>query len=135
MSTANMTTTNMTTAKKFLIFFHGLTSLMQFGLGAWILLGLNSLLNTEHMTFSLDLKVFSTYFGVCLFIIASLGVVAISFNRQDKPEGLVLSKFIGWWLLIAGVIVVAEIGRWDLAVIDFVRGGLILVSAYMVRNK
>jgi hypothetical protein len=134
MPTANVPTASMPTAKKFLIFFHGLTSFMQFGLGAWILFGLNSLLSNQHMTYSLDLKVFSTYFGACLFIIASLGVVAISFNRHDKPEGLVLSKFIGWWLLIAGVIVVVEIGRWDLAVIDFVRGGLILVSAYLVKK-
>src|SRR5450432_198017 len=63
---------NMQTAKKFLLFFLGLTSLMQFGLGAWILFSLNSLLNTMHMQFSDDLKVFSVYFGVCLFIIASL---------------------------------------------------------------
>jgi hypothetical protein len=135
MTTANIATVNMTTARKFLIFFHGLTSFMQFGLGAWILFGLNSLLNAEHMTYSSDLKVFSTYFGVCLFIIASIGVIAISFNRQDKPEGLVLSKFIGWCLLIAGVIVVLEIGRWDLAAVDFIRGGLILVSAYLVKDK
>ena len=107
---------------------------MQFGLGAWILFSLSSLLNTMHMTYSADLKVFSTYFGACLFIFASLGVLAISFNVKNKPEGLVLSKFVGWWMLIAGVIVIAEIGRVDLAVVDFARGLLILVSAYLVKN-
>ena len=86
------------------------------------------------MAYSDDLKVFSTYFGACLFIFASLGVLAIRFNLQNKPEGLVLSKFIGWWMLIAGIIVIAEIGRYDLAVIDFVRGIAILVSAYMVKR-
>jgi hypothetical protein len=125
----------MQTAKKLLILFHGLTSFMQFGLGAWILFGLAGLLNTMHMSYSPDLKVFSTYFGACLFIIASLGLVAISFNRQNKPEGLVLSKFIGWWMLIAGVIVIAGIGRWDLAIVDFIRGLLILVSAYLVKKE
>lgn len=124
----------MQTAKKFLIFFHALTSLMQFGLGAWILFGLTSLLGAEHMTYSPDLKVFSTYFGACLFIIGSLGVVAIQFNLSNKPEGLVLSKFVGWWLLIAGVIVIASIGRYDLALVDFIRGALILVSAYLVKK-
>ena len=123
----------MQTAKKFLLFFHGLTSLMQFGLGAWILFGLTSLLNMMHMEFSADLKVFSVYFGICLFIIASLGLVAISFNRNNKPEGLTLSKFIGWWMLVAGVIVVAKLGRFDLAVPDFIRGLGILISAYMVK--
>jgi hypothetical protein len=123
----------MQTAKKFLLFFHGLTSLMQFGLGAWILFGLNSLLDTMHMVFSADLKVFSTYFGICLFIIASLGLVAISFNRNNKPEGLVLSKFIGWWILVAGVIVLIKLGRFDLAVPDFIRGLGILISAYLVK--
>jgi hypothetical protein len=127
-------TPKMQTAKKLLIIFHGLTSLMQFGLGAWILFGLTSLLSTMHMTYSPDLKVFSTYFGACLFIIGSLGVVAISFNRQNKPEGLVLSKFVGWWMLIAGVIVIAEIGRYDLALVDFIRGALILASAYLVKK-
>lgn len=125
----------MQTAKKFLLFFHGLTSFMQFGLGIWILFGLTSLLHTLHMTYSADLKVFSTYFGACLFILASLGGVAISFNVQNKPEGLVLSKFVGWWMLIAGIIVIAEIGRWDLAVVDFIRALLILVSAYSVKMK
>lgn len=124
----------MQTARKFLIFFHAITSLMQFGLGAWILFGLTSLLGVEHMTYSADLKVFSTYFGACLFIFASLGVVAILFNLQSKAEGLLLSKFVGWWMLIAGVIVIAEIGRYDLALIDFIRGALILVSAYLVRK-
>ena len=124
----------MQTAKKLLILFHGLTSLMQFGLGAWILLGLNGLLSVEHMTYTPDLKVFSTYFGACLFIFASLGVMAIVFNLQDKPEALVVSKFVGWWMLIAGVIVIAEIGRYDLALVDFVRGAAILVSAYLVKN-
>jgi hypothetical protein len=121
-------------AKKFLLFFHGLTSLMQYGLGAWILLGLTGLLSVEHMTYSPDLKVFSTYFGACLLIFASLGVVAILFNVQNKPEGLVLSKFIGWWMLIAGVIVIVEIGRYDLAVIDFARGAGILISAYAYKS-
>ena len=121
-------------AKKFLLFFHGLTSLMQYGLGAWILFGLTGLLSVEHMTYSADLKVFSTYFGACLLIFASLGVVAILFNVQNKPEGLVLSKFVGWWMLIAGVIVILEIGRYDLAAVDFVRGAGILVSAYLVKK-
>lgn len=121
-------------AKKSLLFFHGLTSLMQYGLGAWILLGLDSLLGTMHMTYSADLKVFSTYFGACLLIFASLGVVAILFNVQNKPEALVLSKFVGWWMLIAGVIVILEIGRYDLAAVDFVRGAGILVSAYLVKK-
>jgi hypothetical protein len=124
----------MQTAKKFLLAFHGLTSFMQFGLGAWILFGLPSLLNATHMTYSVDLKVFSTYFGACLFIFASLGVLAMSFNIQNKPEGLVLSKFVGWWMLIAGVIVIVEIHRFDLAVIDFIRGALILVAAYLVKQ-
>ena len=124
----------MQTAKKLLILFHGLTSLMQFGLGGWILFGLNGLLSVEHMTYTPDLKVFSTYFGACLFIFASLGVMAIVFNLQNKPEALVVSKFVGWWMLIAGVIVILEIGRYDLAVIDFVRGAAILVSAYLVKN-
>lgn len=125
----------MQTARKFLILFHGITSLMQFGLGAWILLGLNHLLGTMHMTYSPDLKVFSTYFGACLLIFASLGVVAISFNLQSKTEGLVLSKFIGWWMLVAGVIVIAEIGRYDLAIVDFIRAALILVSAYLIKKQ
>ena len=125
----------MQTAKKLLLLFHGITSLMQFGLGVWILLGLSSLLGTMHMTYSPDLKVFSTYFGACLLIFASLGVVAIRFNLQNKPEGLVLSKFVGWWMLIAGVIVIAEIGRYDLALVDFIRGALILVCAYLVRKQ
>jgi hypothetical protein len=123
----------MQTAKKFLLFFLGLTSLMQFGLGAWILFSLNSLLNSMHMQFSEDLKVFSTYFGICLFIIASLGLVAISFNRNNKSEGLVLAKFIGWWMLVAGVVVLAKLGRFDLAVPDFIRGLGILISAYLVK--
>ena len=126
-------TYNMQTAKKFLLFFLGLTSLMQFGLGAWILFSLDSLLNIMHMQFSDDLKVFSTYFGICLFIIASLGLVAISFNRSDKPEGLVLAKFIGWWMLVAGVIVLVKLGRFDLAVPDFIRGLGVLISAYLVK--
>lgn len=124
----------MQTARKLLVIFHGLTSLMQFGLGIWILLGLSSLLGTMHMTYSPDLKVFSTYFGACLLIFASLGLVAIVFNLQSKAEGLVLSKFIGWWMLVAGVIVIAEIGRFDLAVVDFIRAALILVSAYLVKK-
>jgi len=107
---------------------------MQYGLGLWILLGLSHLLGMMHMTYSPDLKVFSTYFGACLLILASLGVLAISFNVRGKPEGLVVSKFIGWWMLIAGVIVIVEIGRWDLAVVDFVRGAGVLVSAYAVRR-
>ena len=86
------------------------------------------------MTYSDDLKVFSTYFGACLFIFASLGVLAISFNIKNKPEGLVLSKFIGWWMLIAGVIVLKEIHRFDLAVIDFIRGIAILICAYLVKR-
>jgi hypothetical protein len=124
----------MQTARKLLVIFHGLTSLMQFGLGIWILLGLSSLLGTMHMTYSPDLKLFSTYFGACLLIFASLGLVAIVFNLQSKAEGLVLSKFIGWWMLVAGVIVIAEIGRFDLAVVDFIRAALILVSAYLVKK-
>jgi len=127
---------NMQTAKKSLLFFHGLTSLMQFGLGAWILFSLPSLLKMMNMEFSEDLKVFSTYFGICLFIIASLGLIGISFNLKNKPEGLTISKFIGWWVLIAGIIVVIKLGRFDLAVPDFVRGLGILISAYLVKlNK
>lgn len=122
-------------AKKWLIIFHGITSFMQFGLGIWILLGLKNLLKVEHMTYTDDLKVFATYFGACLFIFASLGVLAINFNIKNLPEGLVLSKFIGWWMLIAGIIVILEIGRYDLAIIDFVRAICILVAAYLVKNN
>jgi len=126
----------MQTAKKFLLFFHGLTTFMQFGLGAWILFGLNSLLHMMHMEFGADLNVFSTYFGICLFIIGSLGIVAISFNLKNKPEGLVLSKFIGWWMLVAGVVVLVKLGRFDLAAPDFIRGVGVLISAYLVKpNK
>ena len=124
----------MQTAKKLLIAFHAITSFMQFGLGAWILLGLTSLLSATHMVYSDDLKVFSTFFGVCLFIFGSLGVVAISFNLQDKRDGLFLSKFVGWWMVIAAAVVMVEIRRADLAVVDLVRGVCILAAAYSVKR-
>ncbi|XZF14142.1 hypothetical protein ACTHGU_20380 [Chitinophagaceae bacterium MMS25-I14] len=125
----------MQTAKKLLIAFLGITAFMQIGLGAWILLGLNSLLENTHMTYSDDLKIFSTFFGVCLFIFASTGIVAISYNLKNKPEGLFLSKFVGWWMVIASCVVIAEVQRYDLAVVDAVRGILILTSAYMVKKN
>lgn len=125
----------MQTARKFLIFFLGLTAFMQFGLGAWILFGLDSLLVATHMSFSEDLKVFSTFFGICLFIFASLGVVAIRYNLKSKPEALFLSKFIGWWMVIGGLTVIIEIQRYDLAIVDLARGIAILISAYLVKKK
>lgn len=124
----------MQTARKFLLFFLGITAFMQFGLGAWILFGLNSLLNKTGMVYSDDLKVFSVFFGVCLFIFASLGVVAISYNLKQKPEALFFSKFVGWWMVIASVVVILEIKRFDLAIVDFARGFLILISAYLVKK-
>ena len=124
----------MQTSKKFLLAFHAITSFMQIGLGAWVLLGLGSLLSATHMTYSDDLKVFSTFFGVCLFIFGSLGVVAISYNLQDKREGLFLSKFVGWWMVIAAFVVIAEVRRFDLAAVDLVRGVGILVTAYMTKR-
>src|ERR1700712_4622635 len=101
----------MALSRKFLIAFLAITAFMQIGLGGWVLLGLDSLLQQQHLVFSPDLKVFSTYFGLCLWICAALGIVVISYNLKSKPEGLFLSKFIGWYMFIGGFIVYISIKR------------------------
>jgi hypothetical protein len=121
----------MTTSKKLLIAALTLNAVIQLLLGCWVLLGLDSLLNTEHMTYTADLKVFSTFFGLCLLIFSALGIMAIEFVRKSQDGALTISKFIGWSLLMGGVVVILEIKRVDLAAVDMARGLLILVFAYI----
>jgi hypothetical protein len=117
-------------SKKLLNFFLGFNAVIQLLLGCWVLFGLNSLLAVEKMTYTNDLKVFSTFFGLCLLIFSTLGFMTMSFNKNNKPEAVFLSKFIGISLIIGGCIVIAEIQRVDLAAVDMVRGILITIFAF-----
>src|ERR1017187_8863354 len=121
---------NMEKSKKLLNFFLGFNAVIQLLLGCWVLFGLNSLLAVEKMTYTNDLKVFSTFFGLCLLIFSTLGFMTMSFNKNNKPEAVFLSKFIGISLIIGGCIVIAEIQRVDLAAVDMVRGILITIFAF-----
>ena len=121
---------NMEKSKKLLNFFLGFNAVIQLLLDCWVLFGLNSLLTVEKMTYTDDLKVFSTFFGLCLLIFSTLGFITMSFNKNNKPEAIFLSKFIGISLIIGGCIVIAEIQRVDLAAVDMVRGILITIFAF-----
>jgi len=122
-------------SKKLLNFFLGFNAVIELLLGLWILFGLNSLLAVEKMTYTDDLKVFSTFFGVCLLMFASLGFMTISFVKNNKPEAILLSKFIGISLLGAACIVMIEIQRYDLAAMDMVRGVFITIFAFRTGKK
>jgi hypothetical protein len=120
-------------SKKLLNFFLGFNAVIQLLLGLWVLFGLESLLRVQHMTYTDDLKVFSTFFGLCLLIISTLGFITINLNRRNKPEAIFLSKFIGLSLVLAACVVIVQIHRYDLAAMDMSRG--VLIAFFAFRSK
>ena len=125
----------MKTSKNALIFFLAVLAIKDAALGSFLLFNLNWLVGKAGMTYSDDVKIVATFFGICVLIVSTLCLVAISRVASNKPDGVFLSKFIAWWMVIASVIVVLKIGKPQWAAIDFISGVLILLPAYMYGRK
>jgi len=104
-------------------------------LGSFLLFNLDWILNNTGMTYSDDVKTMASFFGVCVLIVSTLCLAAINWVRTNKPDGVFLSKFIGWWMVIASVIVYFKIGKLAWSAVDFVTGVLILIPAYLQSRK
>lgn len=121
----------MKNSKKALIFFLSLLAVKDAALGSFLLFNLNWLVSKAGLTYSDDVKIMATFFGVCVLIVSTLCLAAINRVAGNKPDGIFLSKFIGWWMVIAAVIVYLKIGKPEWAAIDFISGVLILIPAYL----
>lgn len=125
----------MKTSKKALIFFLLLLAVKDAMLGLFLLFNLNWIVTKAGMTYSEDVKIMATFFGVCVLIVSTLCLTAINRVAGNKPDSVFLSKFIGWWMAIAAVIVYLNIGKPQWAAIDFISGVLILIPAYLYERK
>ena len=121
----------MKTSKKALVFFLLLLAVKDAMLGSFLLFNLHWIVSHAAMTYSDDVKVMASFFGVCVLIVCTLCLVAINWVNGNKPNGVFLSKFIGWWMVIAAVIVYFKIGKLQWSAVDFITGVLILIPAYL----
>jgi hypothetical protein len=125
----------MKTSKKALIFFLVVLMIKDAFLGSFLLINLNWILSHAGMTYSSDVKTMASFFGVCVLIVSTLCLLAINWVISNKPEGIYLSKFIGWWMVIAAIIVYIKIGKLEWSAIDFITGALILIPAFLSERK
>jgi hypothetical protein len=121
----------MKTGKKPLILFLLLLAIKDAMLGSFLLFNLNWIVRNAGLTYSEDVKIMATFFGVCVLIVSTLCLTAINWVSGNKPNGIFISKFIGWWMVIASVIVFLKIGKIQWSLVDFVSGVLILIPAYL----
>lgn len=125
----------MKTSKNALVFFLLLLAVKDAMLGSFLLLNLNWILSHAGMTYSDDVKTMASFFGVCVLIVSTLCFTAISWVAGNKPNGVFLSKFIAWWMIIASIIVYFKIGKLQWSAVDFISGVLILIPAYLYDRK
>lgn len=125
----------MKTSKKSLIFFLMILAVKDAFLGSFLLLNLNWILTHANMSYSNDVKIMASFFGVCVLIVSSLCLLAINWVGSNKPGAVYLSKFIGWWMVIAAVIVYIKIAKPEWSAVDFITGALILIPAYFYERK
>lgn len=125
----------MKTSKNALVFFLLLLAVKDAFLGSFLLFNLNWLLSKAGLVYSPDVKIMASFFGVCVLIVSTLCIVAITWVRGNKPNAVFLSKFIAWWMVIAAVIVYFKIAKPEWSAIDFISGVLILIPAYLYDRK
>ena len=121
----------MKTSRKPLIFFILVLAIKDAFLGSFLLFDLNWLLAKAQMSYSEDVMIMSTFFGICVLIVSTLCIVAIARIAGNKPAGIFISKFIAWWMVIASIIIYLKIGKPAWAAVDFISGILILIPAYL----
>ena len=121
--------------KKLFIAFLAFLAIKDLSLGLSLLFNLEWLLNLAKMQYSEDVKITASFFGVCVLIVSTLCVLAIKWNLKDKAEGVVLGKFIGWWMIIAAIIVYIKIDKLNYSIIDFISGLLIVIPGYLLAKK
>ena len=125
----------MRTSKKALIFFLLVLAVKDALLGSFLLLNLHWILSHAGMSYSNDVKTMASFFGVCVLIVSTLCLTATNWVVTNKPNGVSISKFIGWWMVIASVIVYLKIGKPEWSAIDFITGALILIPAFLYERK
>ncbi len=125
----------MKNSKNALLIFLLLLAAKDAMLGSFLLFNLNWLLSHAGMSYSDDVKIMASFFGVCVLIVSTLCIVAISWVAGNKPNGVFLSKFIAWWMIIASVVVYFKIDKIQWSAIDFISGVLILIPAYLYEKK
>lgn len=125
----------MTKFEKLFILFLAFLGIKDLGLGGSLLFNLNWLLEKANMSYSADVEVLASFFGICALILSTLCVLAIYWCMRGQKEGIVLGKFIGWWMVVASVVVYLKIDRFDYSIIDFSSGILILIPGYLLKNK
>jgi len=125
----------MKTTKKGLTYSLLLLAVKDAILGSFLLLNLDWIIRNAGMTYSEDVKILASFFGVCVLIVSTLCLMAVNWVTTNKPNGVFLSKFIGWWMVVASVIVYFKIGKLQWAVIDFITGILILIPAFLFDAK
>ncbi len=119
------------TTKKYLLLFLGVLAIKDLMLGSFLLFNLKWLVNLAGLNYSEDVMVASSFFGVCVLIVATLCIAAILFVANNKPGGIFMSKFIGIWMMLAAVIIFFKIGKPAWSAIDFLTGILITIPAFM----
>jgi hypothetical protein len=125
----------MKTAKNALIFFLLLLAIKDAALGLFLLFNLDWILSHAGMTYSEDVKIMASFFGVCVLIVSTLCITAISWVAGNKPNGVFLGKFIAWWMIIAAFIIYFKLRKLDWCALDFISGILILIPAYIYSGK
>lgn len=125
----------MKTSKNALVVFLLLLAIKDALLGSFLLFNLNWILRNAGMTYSDDVKIMASFFGVCVLIVSTLCLTAIGWIIGNKSTAVFLSKFIGWWMVIAAIIVYFKIGKLQWASIDFISGILIIIPAYLYERK
>ena len=121
--------------KKLFIFFLVFLAIKDLSLGLSLLFKLEWLLNLAKLGYTADVKVVASFFGVCVLIVSTLCILAIKWTAQNKEEGIYLGKFIGWWMVIASVVVYFKIDRLDFSIVDFISGVLILIPGYLQQRE
>lgn len=122
-------------SEKMLLIFLSVLAIKDALLGSFLLFNLDWLLNIAGMSYSEDVKITASFFGVCVLIVSTLCIVAILWVAGKRAHDIFLSKFIGWWMVIAAVIVFFKIGKPAWSAIDFITGILILIPAYMYEKQ
>ncbi len=121
--------------KKLSLFALAFLAIKDLALGSSLLFNLEWLMNLAKITYSNDVKILASFFGVCVLIVSTLCMLAIRWNLQDNRDGINLGKFIGWWMMIAAVIIYIKIDRLDFSIIDFISGVVIIIPEYLQAKK
>lgn len=74
-------------------------------------------------------------FGICLLPLAFLHFIAGYWIWKEEPQGIFLARFTGSMLILSGLLMYFVLHRSDLAPGDLLKGLIIIILAFLIKDK